>query len=339
MEKDNYSLRAPNELAMLVTDQVTAMLAYWDKDLICRFANNAYQEWFGRTKEEMINKLHITELLGPLYEKNLPYIKAALAGEKQVFEREIPIPNSTLTRPSLATYIPDVRDGKVIGFFVHVADIAHVKKLEQQLTQSKREILRNIIDTEESENRHLVDILRENINQRLAACKMLTDEKKENRTENDRVVNKMMADIIDEINSICEELTPSELEIFGVVKTIEIACDNFSLHYPVTFELDCGNDTIEQIDLTEKLTIFRIVQNFIRMSINNSQETAIKIRLIYQHPEVNIHLLSTNLLELLPGKREYKAIECRVEYNGGSMIEIRNEKYSGLDIQFHLTKS
>jgi PAS domain S-box-containing protein len=339
MEKDNYSLREPNELALLVADQVTAMLAYWDKDLICRFANNAYQEWFGRTREEMINKMTINELLGPLYEKNLPYIKAALAGERQVFERDIPIPNGTGTRPSLATYIPDVRDGNVIGFFVHVADIAHVKKLEQQLTQSKREILRNIIDTEESESRRLVDILRENINQRLAACKMLTDEKKENPTENDKMINKMMADIIDEINSICEELTPSELEIFGIVKTIEIACDNFSLHYPVTFELDCANDAIEQIHLAEKLTIFRIVQNFIMMSTNHSQETAVKIRLLYQHPEVNIRLLSTNLPEVLPGKREYKAIECRVEYNGGNMTALRNEEYSGLDIQFHLKKT
>ncbi|QNA44761.1 PAS domain-containing protein [Lacibacter sediminis] len=339
MKKDNHSFRELNELGLLVSDQVTAMLAYWDKDLISRFANNAYHEWFGRTREEMMNKMHISELLGPLYEKNLPYIKAALAGEKQVFEREIPIPNGSGTRHSLATYIPDVRDGEVIGFFVHVADVTHVKKLEQQLTQSKREILRNIIDTEESESRRLVYILRENINQRLAACKMLTDEKKENLTESDKVVNKMMADIIDEINSICEELTPSELEIFGIIKTIEIACEKFSLHYPVTIEFNCFENAIEQIDLDEKLTIFRIVQNFIRMSINNLQESTIKIILSYDHPEVSIRLLSTKPLLLSPNTKEYKAIECRVEYNGGSVIELRNEEYSGLLIRFQLNKS
>jgi hypothetical protein len=38
------------------------MLAYWDKDLICRYANSAYVDWFGKTKEEMINNIRIDEL-------------------------------------------------------------------------------------------------------------------------------------------------------------------------------------------------------------------------------------------------------------------------------------
>jgi len=54
------------------------MLSYWDKDEICRFANKAYLEWFGKTPEEMINKMSLAELLGPLYPSNEPYIKAAL---------------------------------------------------------------------------------------------------------------------------------------------------------------------------------------------------------------------------------------------------------------------
>lgn len=63
------------------------MLAYWDSNVICRFANNAYIKWFGKSKNEMIDKIHISELLGPLYEKNLPYIKAALLGKTQVLDR------------------------------------------------------------------------------------------------------------------------------------------------------------------------------------------------------------------------------------------------------------
>lgn len=70
MKTDVYSFRKLDELGLMVSDQVTAMLAYWDKDLISRFANNAYHEWFGKEREEMIGKMHISELLGPvLYEK------------------------------------------------------------------------------------------------------------------------------------------------------------------------------------------------------------------------------------------------------------------------------
>lgn len=107
--------------------QTNAMLAFWDKDLICRYANNAYREWFGKSPEEMIDKMRLDDLLGPLYEKNRPYIERVLRGETQVFEREIPTP-SGVVRSSIATYRPYFRKGKVEGFFVHVADITPIKK-------------------------------------------------------------------------------------------------------------------------------------------------------------------------------------------------------------------
>lgn len=122
-----------------VADHITAMLAYWDKDLVCRFANSAYVDWFGKKKEEMIDKITIKELLGPLFEKNLPFISGALKGEIQTFEREIPLPTGG-TRHSLANYYPDIVNGEVLGFFVHVADVTPLKLLEKELISSNERI-------------------------------------------------------------------------------------------------------------------------------------------------------------------------------------------------------
>jgi len=116
--------------AALVANHVDAMLVYWDKGLICRFANQAYLLWFGRTPEEMIDTIHMQDLLGPLFEKNPPHIQRVLAGERQTFEREILTPSGL--RYSLANYYPDLRDGEVRGFFVHVADITQLKVLALQ---------------------------------------------------------------------------------------------------------------------------------------------------------------------------------------------------------------
>lgn len=126
-----------NSLATMVADHVSAMLAYWDKDTVCRFANAAYLDWFGKRREDMIDKITIKELLGPLYEKNLPYISAALEGQQQTFEREIPLPSGEI-RHSLANYYPDIVNGEVKGFFVHVADITPIKMLEKELMVSNK---------------------------------------------------------------------------------------------------------------------------------------------------------------------------------------------------------
>jgi PAS domain S-box-containing protein len=122
-------------IGLRVADHVSAMLAYWDENLICRFVNASYMDWFGKTREEMVGKITIKELLGPIYDQNLPYILGVLAGKPQTFEREIPIPSGG-TRHSIANYFPDFVNGQVRGFFVHVADITKLKLLEKNLTKS-----------------------------------------------------------------------------------------------------------------------------------------------------------------------------------------------------------
>lgn len=124
-----------NLLGIRVADHVSAMLAYWDKDLICRFANAAYLDWFGKTREEMVDKITMQELLGPLYELNLPYITEVLKGKAQTFERDIQI-KAKGARNSLATYYPDIENGEVKGFFSHVADVSSLKVLEKKLITS-----------------------------------------------------------------------------------------------------------------------------------------------------------------------------------------------------------
>lgn len=128
---------SPAETALRVVNHISAMVAYWDTNQRCVFANSAYREWFGRTPEEMVG-ISMRELLGPLYEKNLPYIEAALRGFKQVFERQIPLPDGTV-RESIATYTPDIVDGEIKGFSVHVADVTGMKKREAILIKTLNE--------------------------------------------------------------------------------------------------------------------------------------------------------------------------------------------------------
>lgn len=115
-----------------VADNIPCMLGYWNREMRCDFANAGYLEWFGKTREQM-RGLHIKDLLGEdLFRLNLPYIQAALAGERRQFERVLTKPNGDVGHV-WATYVPDRQGDAVRGFFVLVTDITELKRAQQRL--------------------------------------------------------------------------------------------------------------------------------------------------------------------------------------------------------------
>jgi PAS domain S-box-containing protein len=122
----------------LLVDQVPSMLAYWDSQLLCRFANQAYERWFGVCREKLLGT-SIRDLLGPeLFAKNEPYIRGALAGKRQIFERIVPGPGG-VQRNSLAEYIPHIVDGVVHGFMVQVTELTELKQIQEALRREQEQ--------------------------------------------------------------------------------------------------------------------------------------------------------------------------------------------------------
>jgi PAS domain S-box-containing protein len=112
-----------------ILDSVPAMIGHWDKDLMNLNANQRYSEYFGKTPEQIMGQ-SIKDLLGQeIFELNYPYMKKALEGVPQSFERAIPIPDGSI-RYVLANYLPDFQEGTVVGFFVIVTDVTEIKLLE-----------------------------------------------------------------------------------------------------------------------------------------------------------------------------------------------------------------
>ncbi len=131
-------LQAREKNLSLVVDHVPAMLAYWDTHLRCRFANAAYEHWFGVEPAALVGT-HLRDLLGPeLFALNQPHLEAALKGEPQTFERIVPGPGGT-HRHGLAVYVPDTVAGQVVGILVQVTDVTKVKETEAVLRNEMAE--------------------------------------------------------------------------------------------------------------------------------------------------------------------------------------------------------
>jgi len=141
LEAANAVLTEHQALFLSIADAVPGMVGYWDADLRCRFANLAYRVWFGKEPEQMVG-IRMQDLMGEeLFHRNEPYIRAALRGERQQFQRTL-VKADGSTGHTLAAYIPDVEAGQVRGFNVIVTDVTELKEAEIQLSHLNEELAR-----------------------------------------------------------------------------------------------------------------------------------------------------------------------------------------------------
>lgn len=143
------AIREREHFLQEITDATPGLVAYWDKRLICRFANRPYLDWFGKPPEVVIGN-SLQSLLGPkLFALNEPYIRGALSGEIQRFERTLTKPDGSIGH-TWAVYVPDKNQaGTVEGFIVLVTDVTPFKEAERKVKEGEQRlqaILNNVQD-------------------------------------------------------------------------------------------------------------------------------------------------------------------------------------------------
>lgn len=123
----------------LVMDNVPAMVAYWNKDMYCKYHNKQYRDMYGKTKEEM-ERIGVFDLLAEkLFKDSEKYVRSVLQGEPQMFERTLTKEDGSKVY-TLARYIPDDVDGNVEGFYVLISDVSELKTTQMILEQKVREL-------------------------------------------------------------------------------------------------------------------------------------------------------------------------------------------------------
>ncbi|AZZ37329.1 hypothetical protein CIK05_11185 [Bdellovibrio sp. qaytius] len=146
---ENARLQQYSRLAEVVTNSLPSLIAYWDKNEICQFANKSYIDWFGFSPENLVGTL-MRDLLGDqLYQKNKAFIEGALNGQVQQFDRDLTMKSTGQLRHTKALYIPDFIQGKVAGFFVLVVDVTEIKEAELEALSQKDRAERAVKTREE----------------------------------------------------------------------------------------------------------------------------------------------------------------------------------------------
>ena len=132
-------LREAEFFVRMVADNIPGRIAYWDRDLRCRFVNRGYGLWFGHAPDELIGR-SMEEVRGAEnFDRYKDRVLAAVAGEPQDYEREeySAAGEHAITR---VQYLPDLREGRVHGFFVLATNITRHKQAEQLLQLSNAQL-------------------------------------------------------------------------------------------------------------------------------------------------------------------------------------------------------
>ncbi|RZL86154.1 MAG: diguanylate cyclase [Variovorax sp.] len=120
-----------------ITDNMPALISYFDREQRITFANATYREWLGLDPSEMLGR-QFRDLATPeLYISRQRRLERALSGERVEFEAEIRGPDSD--RITHVIYVPDIgADGSTHGIFSLSLDITALKTVERKLIELAR---------------------------------------------------------------------------------------------------------------------------------------------------------------------------------------------------------
>ena len=139
-------LRASEAELRLVTDALPVLVAFIDRELVYRFANRAYEDWFSISPDDVVGR-SVRDLVDAAgFEARRAAFDAVLAGEPARLELNWPYPDGR-QRIADIRYIPRrASDGTVDGFYVFVLDVTDRKQVERLLLDANRSLERSVED-------------------------------------------------------------------------------------------------------------------------------------------------------------------------------------------------
>jgi PAS domain S-box-containing protein len=142
LQRQAAKAQASEERLRQISDNIPAMIAYWDRDGICRFANQAHFERFGLTPEQLVGR-SLDEVFGresdaknPVDASRRARMSAALRGEHQLFDQSMMAADGT-TRHWQSEYLPHRNGDQLMGFYALIVDITQRKNAEGRLGQQE----------------------------------------------------------------------------------------------------------------------------------------------------------------------------------------------------------
>ncbi len=133
LQRTRETLRATRQQLRLITESVPAMIVYYDRHFVCRFANTQYAAFFGFSVESILGK-HLSEVIGAQsYAKTAVQFQRVLDGESVTYERAHRCVDGR-TRHIRVAFAPERdADGTVKGSYALATDVTAYREAEDAI--------------------------------------------------------------------------------------------------------------------------------------------------------------------------------------------------------------
>lgn len=185
-----------------------------------------------------------------------------------------------LIRGTVEEYDSDGKVAKVIGTII---DLDHQKKME-------KEIMQNIVNTQEEERRRFATDLHDGLGQYLAAIKMNFDALSLDNIDKEETMNtikNLLDHTIKDLRNISHNLMPGAVEDLGLIAAIKEIQHLTNNGQKINFDFHTNKDFI---DLPPQIAInlYRIIQELVNNTIKHSGANKIILNLECAENQINI---------------------------------------------------
>lgn len=178
------------------------------------------------------------------------------------------------------------KDGKPLRMIGAAQNITDRKRLEQELLQKELDkqkfISQATIDTQEEERREIGKELHDNVNQVLTTTKLYLDLSLSSPELKDELIKKSTKNIIyviNEIRQLSRSLMDPSIGDLGLIDSINDLVENINITRKLHVSVTADTELEKKLDESQKLTIFRILQEAMNNTIKYAQATSVQLNI------------------------------------------------------------
>lgn len=189
-------------------------------------------------------------------------------------------------------------------------------------TNFRKQELRSVIEKQETANQNIVYEMRDNVNQLLAAAKIYLGEAV-TKNDNKELLAKSYSltnDAINAVTMLCIKLHPAVIADIGLVDGTREYIVELKKVNNIHVQFEYNDLAVETISQSDKFSVFRILQDYLDIVLNNSSATKVVLNMLYKPSQVILVLsqndLRFNFIEAIKNSAQ-SSINNRITYFNG----------------------